>query len=209
MAESNVEQLALALNLTPRRVQQLAKDEGMPKAERGIYDIAACTAWYIRYLQKSLEKRQDDLVRDETIKWTRERTRLAAEQAEKTRMENELRRADLAEVSVIGMVVDDLVANAKTNLLALSRRIAPGLEGLNVREREEAISAQIRQCLEDLSSYRPQRPGARSVGRDHGKDHAQGAKATAAHDGERVGGRKPRVESRGKRRAGKVANRES
>lgn len=136
----------------------------------------------------------------ERLELDRARTRLASEQAEKARMENDLRRADLAEVSVIAMVIDDLVANARTNLLALPRKIAPELEGLNVQQREEAIEHPIKQCLEDLSSYRPKRP----VGLDRRKDHAGPPKAPAKSHRKRVGRRKQGLKSRGKRRAGKV-----
>jgi hypothetical protein len=53
---ANVERVAQALNLDKRRVQQLVK-EGMPRAERGLYDPIKCLLWYVRYLQAALEKK--------------------------------------------------------------------------------------------------------------------------------------------------------
>ena len=44
-------ELAAALNVPPRRVQQLAAD-GMPKAKRGRYDLAQCVTWHTQYLQR-------------------------------------------------------------------------------------------------------------------------------------------------------------
>ena len=51
-----VDEVARALNLTPRRVQQL-RSEGLPSVGRGQYELGPCMAWYIRYLQAALEKR--------------------------------------------------------------------------------------------------------------------------------------------------------
>lgn len=51
------EQLAKLLNLDVRRVQQLAKLEGMPKLAHGRYDPQECVLWYVRYLQQVVAKR--------------------------------------------------------------------------------------------------------------------------------------------------------
>jgi hypothetical protein len=45
-----------ALNLEVRRVQQLIH-EGMPREARGQYDSIKCAAWYIRYLQRAIERK--------------------------------------------------------------------------------------------------------------------------------------------------------
>ena len=54
MALVSVESVAGAMDLDPRRVQQLAVREGMPKAGRGRYDLGKCMAWYIRYLHAKI-----------------------------------------------------------------------------------------------------------------------------------------------------------
>lgn len=46
-----VSTIAKLFNLTERRVQQLAKDGIIPKAERGKYDLVGCVRGYIKYLQ--------------------------------------------------------------------------------------------------------------------------------------------------------------
>jgi hypothetical protein len=51
------EQLARLLDLqSTRRVQQLVKDEGMPKDARGRYNAQKCVLWYIRYLHRLLDR---------------------------------------------------------------------------------------------------------------------------------------------------------
>src|ERR1700728_5003888 len=56
MATVNAEKIAQALHLTEQRVHQLVR-EGLPKEGRGQFDPVKCMLWYIRYLQKALEKK--------------------------------------------------------------------------------------------------------------------------------------------------------
>jgi len=56
VAEVSVTVLARACHITPRRVQQLVA-EGMPRTNRGKYDLGVCMSWYIRYLQEQVERR--------------------------------------------------------------------------------------------------------------------------------------------------------
>jgi hypothetical protein len=46
MATVGVEQIAIALNISQRRVL------GMPKTKRGRYDLVPCLEWYVRFLQR-------------------------------------------------------------------------------------------------------------------------------------------------------------
>jgi transcriptional regulator with XRE-family HTH domain len=45
-----VEAVAKALEVTPRRIQQLAR-EGMPKIGHGRYELESCVEWYALYLE--------------------------------------------------------------------------------------------------------------------------------------------------------------
>src|SRR5260370_6882685 len=56
MPTVDISKVARALNLKERRVQQLV-NEGMPREARGQYDPIKCAAWYIRYLQRAIERK--------------------------------------------------------------------------------------------------------------------------------------------------------
>lgn len=57
----NAARVAKLLNLdSERRVQQLVKDEGMPRADHGLYDAERCVLWYVRYLQRCIQRRQGE-----------------------------------------------------------------------------------------------------------------------------------------------------
>ena len=74
--------IARFLNLTERRVQQLARDGIIPKAEKGKYDLVRCVQNYVRYLQERAYGNGD------TAHDTHhERARLIKAQADKTELE--------------------------------------------------------------------------------------------------------------------------
>jgi phage terminase Nu1 subunit (DNA packaging protein) len=147
----NTNEIAGIFRVTERAVRQWI-EQGMPttsatasgRGMRYTLDLAACAEWYF---QRNGER----------FALVRAQTRLASEQADKTRMDNEVRQADLAEMSVITRVVNALVGRVKKKLTALPRRLARGMEGMDVEQREVMIDQTIRAELENLSAYRPKR----------------------------------------------------
>jgi len=136
----NVEAVAKALNLTPRRVQQL-KAEGLPTAGRGLYELGPCMAWYIRYLQNALEKRGPNVNAD-TPDLIAERTRLAKEQGDKLAIENSIKRGELVYVSDVVQAWSEHISGAKAKLLSLPSKVAPQLVN---QPNANVIAARIRE----------------------------------------------------------------
>lgn len=98
---ATIDQVAQALNLSPRRVQSLVAQEGMPRVKAGQYDLGACLRWYVRYLQKVVKAQRDPDEVGDVREWTRERARLAKEQADKTALDNAVKRGELVEMAVV------------------------------------------------------------------------------------------------------------
>ena len=121
----DVHAVAKALNLTPRRVQQL-KAEGMPTVGRGQYELGPCMAWYIRYLQNALEKRGPN-VNPDTPDLLAEKTRLAREQGDKLAIENAISRGELVYLDDVVNTWADHISSAKAKLLAMPTKLAPQL----------------------------------------------------------------------------------
>lgn len=87
MADSptcKVTALARLLNVTERRVQQLAKDGIISKPLKGKYDLVGCVQGYIRYLQD-----RDSAKGVAAIDSHLERARLIKAKADKTEIEVE------------------------------------------------------------------------------------------------------------------------
>ena len=73
----------------------------MPKADRGQYDLAQRMLWYIRYLQKELERRE--LLPDDPacVSLRKERLRLVKVHADREEYELKQKRAQLVPPEVI------------------------------------------------------------------------------------------------------------
>jgi phage terminase Nu1 subunit (DNA packaging protein) len=187
MAGANVETVAKAMNITPRRVQQLV-NEGMPKATRGEYDLGQCMAWYIRFLQTALEKRTTSEGMVEMAQLTRSRTRLATEQASRTAMLNAELRGDLGRISVWKEELARFLGTIRSALVALPTKLAPVTDG-DIRQRRDRLEAGVNEILDKISNYRPTGGAVRDTAGNSGNG-ARTAAAAEAH-GQRMGRRKP------------------
>jgi len=150
MALVNVQKLASAMNVTARRVQQLVA-EGLPREEKGKYELGKCLLWYIRYLQTALERRAVPTPDGEVSSMTEERLALL-------RADRELREIELAEkrgmlVSILDVekTLSDLVLTTKARIMAIAPRLAAELVGESSRNMIQAkIEKEIRAALAHL-----------------------------------------------------------
>src|ERR1700676_3583363 len=139
------DRLAKALNLGPRRVNQLVK-EGMPKELRGKYDLSACMLWYIRYLQGVIEKKSANVGGGEMLGLNDQRVRGLKAQAELKEMEVALRRGETATLTEVRAVISDMVLMTKARLLAIPPRLAVEIMGIDSRI---MVQAKIEQSIKD------------------------------------------------------------
>ena len=150
MATIGVERLGRALNLTRSRIAQLVH-EGMPKQARGQYDFFKCAAWYIRYLQRALEKGNTVLDGGPTGE-REERIRLLRVIADSKELELSRERSKLVAIDDVDQTMADLVRTTKAHIMAIPSRLAPELIGENSRLMIEAkINKAIREALSRLA----------------------------------------------------------
>jgi len=150
MALVSVGKLASAMNVTTRWVNKLV-EEGMPREERGKYDLAKCLLWYIRYLQAALERRAVPSPDGEFSSMKEERLALL-------RVERELREIELAEkrggvvsISDVEKTLSDLVLTTKARIMGVAPRLAAELVGESSRVMIQAkIEKAIREALSHL-----------------------------------------------------------
>lgn len=182
---ADVEQVAKALNITPRRVQQLV-GEGLPRASKGDYDLGAAMVWYIRFLQRALEQRGSMDGGGNVMALAAERARLAREQADKTSLENAVRRGELAEIAAIAEEFGKAIAAVRARLLAVPTKEAPMLAPLSdANSIKSRLTTAIREALTELASF-SERHARTSAAR--GRKRRNGAvRAAAGSDGKSVG----------------------
>lgn len=142
MALVSVDKVAKALNTGVRSVQRLVL-EGMPRAERGKYDLAQCMLWYIRYLQKIVESRGLSTEDAVGASLRQERQRLIKAQADREELELSARRAELMPVALYGERIAAFTMTVRQRLLMLPARVAPQLEG----ENRVVIKAKLEQAV--------------------------------------------------------------
>jgi phage terminase Nu1 subunit (DNA packaging protein) len=183
---ANVDQVARALNVTPRRVQQLVK-EGLPKTGHGEYEIGPCMHWYIRYLQTAMEQRgveTDGGVMSLGV----ERARLTREQADRAALMNAVLRGEVIRSDDATAQWSGHVVAARAKLLALPTKLGPRLIALtDVNTIAEIIKSAVYEALDELARWTP----------------AEGSgpmEEPTEVDGESVGGQGAPVKQRVKRR---------
>lgn len=129
-----VEIIARLLNLTPRRVQQLAKEGVIPKAARGKYSLAASVQGYVRYLQDQLDRPGSE----NKLELNAERARKTKAEADIAEMQAEKMRGELVDAEEMTELLDMVVQEVRSKLLnTVPARIA-------VRAKSEKAETKIK-----------------------------------------------------------------
>src|SRR5215469_7783064 len=152
MAVVDLKQVSKALNVSERRVQQLAK-EGLPKEDRGRYDLGKCMLWYIRYLQAALEASgRRDSGDAEFIGAREERARLLRAEAELKEMELAKQRGQLVAIADVEQEYSNLAHAIKARIMAIPPRLAAEIVGETSRVMAQAkIEKYCKEALAQLA----------------------------------------------------------
>jgi phage terminase Nu1 subunit (DNA packaging protein) len=125
--------------LTERRVQQLAKEGVVPKAERGKYELASAVQGYIRYLQARAAGNPAD---SGTIDYHVEKARKTKAEADIAEMEAAKRKGEAIDAVEVKRAWQLILGEVRANLLGNTpQRIASRVHGLSD---EAAIKRVIR-----------------------------------------------------------------
>src|SRR6202035_5428507 len=151
MSTVDVTKVASALNLTDARVQMLVK-EGMPREARGQYDPVKCMLWYIRYLQRALEKKAVPTLDGGFVGEREERVRLLRADADLREMELAKERSQLVAIEDVEREMTDLILTTKARVMAVAPRLAPEVVGEMSRVMAQAkIEKALKDALLHLS----------------------------------------------------------
>jgi phage terminase Nu1 subunit (DNA packaging protein) len=149
-------EIAKALNISARRVFQLAGDGVLPRAGHGKYELGACMAAYIRFLQLAIENRSDPTTRDLSAELLRQRTRRTAEEADMLAMKNREAHADLVREDLILREFGALItAHAAFVHELLGEQLPAALEGTTLVERRAIMDSAAVELLQRFVAWRP------------------------------------------------------
>ena len=158
MPTVGVTKIASCLNLHERRIHQLCK-EGLPRAARGQYDPVACMLWYIRYLQRALEKKSVPTLDGGFVGEREERIRLLRADADLREIELARERSQLVSIEDVERAMTDLILTTKSRIMAVAPRLAPELVGETSRVMVHAkIDKALKEALLALSKREHRAP---------------------------------------------------
>ncbi len=149
MPTVDISKVARALNLKERRIQQLVH-EGMPREARGQYDPIKCAAWYIRYLQRAIERKAMPTFEEGSAGERAARLRILRTQADLKEIRVAEQRSQLVAIPDVEAAVADLVNTTERRIMAIPPRLAPELVGETSRT---IIQAKIEKACHEALRY--------------------------------------------------------
>lgn len=151
----DVEVVSKFLNITPRRVQQLAGEGVIPKGARGKYHLVGSIRGYIKYLQDRVENRSTgggDM--------HEERMRLTRLQSDELELRLIERKGQLVNVAQLETELQSMVVAFRTELQARDDKLKDDLDALYGIDTDRAlIEEYTRAALEHLARYDPSGQG--------------------------------------------------
>ncbi len=139
--------VAAHLDLSTVTLRTLVETKVIDDAEPGQMDLDAARINYIRHLRSQAGGRGGDSL-------SRERARLASEQADRAARENKLASAEVIERRDVIAILTAGFGAARSRLLGIPTRVAPLVVGLPVNEVRAKLRSEIEEALEGLANAR-------------------------------------------------------
>ena len=143
----NIEAISKLLKLSERRIQQLAKDNIIPKAERGKYDLVSSVHGYIDFLKA---KAGGDFTAEEVLK---NKNKLLKAKAELAEIEKMKATGELIPKEEVKRTWLELVQKVKQKLLSIPNKVAPVVVTVkSINEIKLILQDKIYEALYEISS---------------------------------------------------------
>lgn len=187
-----LETICKLLDLTPQRINQLAKEGVIPKLERGKYELVPVVRAYIQYLRMGNLKK--DLPEDD---YTTHRMRLTRARADIMEMEKAQMEEKLIPAGDIEQAWIEAVTNMRAKMLSLPTKAASEVfSSESLQEVKTVLKEQIYEALKELENIEihvnnPIRSSEPEGGADEGIPEPAPA---AGLENKRVGRRVPKAE---------------
>jgi phage terminase Nu1 subunit (DNA packaging protein) len=136
--------IAALLNITERRIQQLAKEQIIPKPDhRGEYDLVGCIKGYVMYLQERAERSEEP-----------QRVRLDRLRADQVELELSRMKGDLVPIAELAPALDRYVTDVCAVIDGVPERYAQMLhETADLDGKHQVLLDAAREIREVLGSY--------------------------------------------------------
>jgi phage terminase Nu1 subunit (DNA packaging protein) len=156
MAHVTTDILAKALDMTPRRVRQLAAERVFHSEAHGKWDLAKCLLAHHHYLQKQARSRNgtgEDGAEAGGLTAERERRLRVQRERDEIRLSKE--RGALIPIETYRREFSELCSMIRDKILRLPRQLASELEGQTGAAIESRLDIAFRGVLSSLSDGKP------------------------------------------------------
>jgi hypothetical protein len=146
------DELASALSISPRRVNQLADTSVVKRLDRGEYDLFASMTGYIVFLHGAMGKKSTMDERGNVTSSHHQRSRLLDVELAKAELELAKLREQVMAVDDHKSVVGNLILETKARVMAIGARTAPKVMNLKTRSAvKQMIDGECLNALVDMS----------------------------------------------------------
>jgi hypothetical protein len=144
--ERTLPEIAHLFRKDPRTVTKHAKLDGLPRDDRGIYNLQKVVPWMVEFWEKQIRE-----VRTGGESESQARKRLYTANANLKEMELGRLRKEVVARTDIELQFGPLVKAARDKILGRSRKIAPQLQGLTPTEVEALLLKYDSEALQELA----------------------------------------------------------
>ena len=137
------------LNLSDRRIRQLASEDALVRIGHGKFDLPASIQAYIEYvINRDKSDGELDKTTEEAL-WTRARRK-------KTELDLQIMQGELHRSEDVKLVMNDMLGSFRARLLGLPTKIAPQLiKKDEIPVIKQILKEAVLEVLDELSDYDP------------------------------------------------------
>lgn len=142
----NTGELAKLLNITQRRVNQLAEEKIITRQPEGDFVLPEAIAEFYSFKFQS----------DEAIDFMAEKALHEKAKRELAELELQKRRNEVHDAADVELVMTDMLTNLRSQLLGLPAKMAPQLANRDKDYIDQTLTDEIHSRLAELSDYSPE-----------------------------------------------------
>lgn len=146
--------LGKILNLSERRIRQLAEVGVVEKVKRGQYKLIDNIQRYIMYIKTNDEA--SDIESDNKLDLDREKALYERVKRKQAELKLAAMKGTMHESKDVERVMSDMLANFRSKVLGIASKVAPMLVARdNITEIQNLIQKECFEALSELSEYNP------------------------------------------------------
>lgn len=142
----NTGELAKLLNITQRRVNQLAEEKIITRQPEGDFVLPEAIAEFYSFKFQS----------DEAIDFMAEKALHEKAKRELAELELQKRRNEVHDAADVELVITDMLTNLRSQLLGLPAKMAPQLANRDKDYIDQTLTDEIHARLTEISDYSPE-----------------------------------------------------